>query len=74
MPIVELSDEDAKYFKLFRKYQEQIEILLGANQLGMNVLNVRAGKVTISISIDGIITDVDVQNKAYNARGRKFRL
>lgn len=71
---IQLSDEDLKYFKLFREHQEGIELLLGANQLGVNIFKLRSAKVQLSISPESIITDIDFNQKAYSAKGRKYRL
>lgn len=60
MTTLELTDQDAELFKQFRQHQEQIATIISSG-----ALDVRKGQVILSLSNDGIITNIDFHVSAY---------
>jgi hypothetical protein len=55
-----LNPTEAELFKLFCQYQDSLKVLIDNG-----VFQVRKGQVIVSFNGEGVITDVDINVKAY---------
>jgi len=60
---IDLSDQDAELFLLFRRYQDVFDVLEGAG-----VFRVRNGKAVLNFNSDGVLVDIDCTQKTYRRR------
>lgn len=55
-----LTPEDITAFRLFREYQDRLELLQKCGFFG-----VKNGQATVSFNADGVITDIELRQRTF---------
>lgn len=60
---IDLTESDARLFAKFRKHQTLFELMEDRG-----IFEIQSGKAVMSFNADGVLTDIDIETKAYKRK------